>query len=81
MQMQLQMLPYKVSMSKSGMAVSEFLVPEIVQALKLSAKKHFILGLTRAYAQLWFHPEAGTSMARWNFPKHLSSCLYKTQSF
>ena len=74
------MLSYEVSTSKSGTAVSEFLVPEFAQALKLCAK-HFFLGLVKACAQLWFHPEAAASLAKWNFPKHLSSCLYKTQSF
>lgn len=78
--MQLQMLSYRVDMSKSGAALSGFLVSEFAQALKLSAKKHFFLGSVKACAQLWFHPEAATSLAKWNFPKHLSSCLYKTQS-
>lgn len=37
-------------------------------------------GLVKASAQLWFHPEATTHLAKQNFLKHLSSCLCKNQS-
>lgn len=54
---------------------------EFAPALQLSAKKPTnFWGLVKASAQLWFHPEATTHLAKQNFLKHLSSCLCKNQS-
>lgn len=39
-------MSYKEGTFKSGTAVSEFLVPEFTQALKLSAKKALFLGFS-----------------------------------
>lgn len=40
---------------------------------------HFSMDWVKVCAQLCFRSEATTSLAKWNFPKHLSSCLCKNQ--